>query len=60
MKKVTIQVEARVKFLRTIEMPEDEALAFLKASDDDIICNIDEAHIDDIVDYEVVDIHLEK
>ncbi len=59
MKKVTIQVEARVKYRKVIEMPDDEAAEFSQASDEDIICNIDEhSDIEEIDNFEVVDVHV--
>ncbi len=56
MKKVLIQVEAKAKIMKWIEMPDDEAAEFVKASDEVIIANVDESDISSLEDYEVIEV----
>ena len=58
MTKVRIQVEARVKYTKVISFKSDEeAEEFVGATDDTILCNIDESEdIDEIDNFEVIDV----
>tara|TARA_R110000851_G_C12948730_1_gene553059 strand:+ start:25 stop:219 length:195 start_codon:yes stop_codon:yes gene_type:complete len=41
MKRIQIQAEVKVELMKWIELPDDEAEAFMSASDADIVANLD-------------------